>query len=97
MRRIRERVAGLDVHRDTVMAATWVLDRMTGEIVEDQEQFSTMTSGIVRLGRWLLDHGVTTVGMEATGDYWKPVVRHEAPCDRAEVKLLRLQAVAAAC
>ena len=22
--------------------------------------------------------GVTRVGMEATGDYWKPVVRHEA-------------------
>ncbi len=21
----------------------------------------------------MLDHGVTTVGMEATGDYWKPV------------------------
>jgi transposase len=73
MRRIRERVAGLDVHRDTVMAATWVLDRATGEIVEDQEQFSTMTSGIVQLGRWLLDRGVSTVGMEATGDYWKPV------------------------
>lgn len=73
MKRIRDRVAGLDVSRDTVMAATWVLDRSTGEITEDQEQFSTMTSGIVRLGRWLLDHGVTTVGMEATGDYWKPV------------------------
>ncbi len=28
---------------------------------------------MLRLGRWLLDHGVTTVGMEATGDYWKPV------------------------
>jgi transposase len=55
------------------MAASWVLDRETGEIVEDQEQFSTVTSGIVRLGRWLLDHGVSTVGMEATGDYWKPV------------------------
>lgn len=73
MKRIRERVAGLDVHRDTVMAATWVLDRVTGEIVEDQQQFSTMTSGIVELGRWLLDHGVSCVGMEATGDYWKPV------------------------
>jgi len=24
-------------------------------------------------------HGVTLVGMEATGVYWKPVVRHEAP------------------
>ncbi len=73
VKRIRDRVAGLDVHRDTVMAASWVLDRETGEIVEDQEQFSTVTSGIVRLGRWLLDHGVSTVGMEATGDYWKPV------------------------
>jgi transposase len=73
MRRIRERVAGLDVHRDTVTAATWTLDRGTGEIVEDQERFSTTSSGVARLGRWLLDHGVTTVAMEATGDYWKPV------------------------
>jgi transposase len=73
MRRIRERVAGLDVHRDTVTAATWTLDRVTGEIAEDQERFSTMTAGVARLGRWLLDHAVTTVAMEATGDYWKPV------------------------
>jgi transposase len=73
VKRIRERVAGLDVHRDTVTAATWVLDRDSGEIVEDQRRFSTMTSGVVELGRWLLDEGVSTVGMEATGDYWKPV------------------------
>jgi transposase len=73
VKRIRERVAGLDVHRDTVMAATWVLDRDSGEIVEAQEQFSTMTAGVAGLGRWLLDQGVSTVGMEATGDYWKPV------------------------
>jgi transposase len=49
------------------------LDRATGEIVEDQQRFSTVTSGVVGLGRWLLDHGVTSVAMEATGDYWKPV------------------------
>jgi transposase len=73
LERIRDRVAGLDVHRDTVMAATWLLDRQTGEIVREQEQFSTTTAGVARLGRWLLDHGVATVGMEATGDYWKPV------------------------
>ena len=73
MKRIRERVAGLDVHRDTVMAATLVLDRDSGEIVEVHQRFSTMTAGIVQLGRWLLDQGVSTVGMEATGDYWKPV------------------------
>lgn len=73
MKRIRDRVGGLDVHRDTVMAAVWVLDRATGEIAEDQKEFSTTTSGVVQLGRWLLDHGVATVGMEATGDFWKPV------------------------
>lgn len=73
MKRIRDRVAALDVHRDSVMAATWVLDRASGEIVEEQERFSTMTSGVARLGRWLLDRGVSTVGMEATGDFWKPV------------------------
>src|SRR5262245_7486670 len=73
MKRIRDRVAGLDVHRDSVMAATWVLNRLTGEVTEEQERFSTTTSGVARLGRWLLDRGVTTVGMEATGDFWKPV------------------------
>jgi hypothetical protein len=35
------------------------------------------------------------VVMEATSDYWKPPVRHEAPCVRAEVKGLRLRPVAA--
>ena len=73
MKRIRERVAGLDVHRDSVTAATWVLDRTTGEIVEDQARFSTMTAGVQDLGRWLLDQGVSTVAMEASGEYWKPV------------------------
>ena len=73
MRRIHERVGALDVHRDTVMAATRLLDRSTGEIVEQQQQFSTTTAGVVGLGRWLLDQGASTIGMEATGDYWKPV------------------------
>jgi hypothetical protein len=31
---------------------------------------------------WLKAHGVTQVAMEATGVYWKPVVRHEALFDR---------------
>ena len=28
---------------------------------------------MAELGRWLMDHGVGTVAMEATGVYWKPV------------------------
>jgi hypothetical protein len=33
--------------------------------------------------------------MEATGQYWRPFVRHEVPRVRAEVKGLRLRPVAA--
>lgn len=72
MKRIRDRVAGLDVHRDSVTACARVVDH-AGEIVEELERFSTTTAGVAELGAWLLDHGVTTVAMEATGVYWKPV------------------------
>ena len=73
MERIRDRVAGLDVHRDSVVACARVINVGTGEIVDDLERFSTTTAGVAKLGLWLLDHGVTTVAMEATGIYWKPV------------------------
>ena len=73
MERIRDRVAGLDVHRDSVVACARVIDVRTGEIVDDLERFSTTTAGVAKLGLWLLDHGVTTVAMEATGIYWRPV------------------------
>lgn len=71
MRKIRDRVAGLDVHRDTVVACASVVE--FGEVVEDKERFSTTVAGLADLAVWLLAHGVTTVGMEATGVYWKPV------------------------
>ena len=35
--------------------------------------FSAAASGLAELARWLADSGVTTVAMEATGVYWKPV------------------------
>ena len=35
--------------------------------------------------------------MEATGVYWKPVVRHEAPFDLVGMRGPHLRAVAAAC
>lgn len=71
MKRIRDRVAGLDVHRDQVTACVRVVE--FGEVVEDKERFATTASGLAGLGRWLAGHGVTTVAMEATGVYWKPV------------------------
>ena len=38
--------------------------------------------GLLALRDWLEALGVTQVVMEATGVYWKPVVRHEALFDR---------------
>jgi transposase len=71
MRRIRDRVGGLDVHRDSVTACARLV--VHGEVVEELERFPTTVAGVAKLGMWLLDRGVTTVAMEATGVYWKPV------------------------
>ena len=36
-------------------------------------EFSTFTEDLLALRDWLVAHGVTRVGMEANGVYWKPV------------------------
>lgn len=69
---IVERCAGLDVHKDVVMACVRVPDK-GGRRREETREFSATTRGIVSLADWLGSFGVTLVGMEATGVYWKPV------------------------
>jgi transposase len=67
-----ERCAGLDVHKASVTATV----RVAGEQGARQTQtrtFRTTTAGLVLLGDWLASFGVTVVGMESTGVYWKPV------------------------
>lgn len=71
MERQRDRVAGLDVHRDTVVAC--VLAVVGNEAKIDKQRFSTTAKGIRGLIGWLADHEVERVVMEATGVYWKPV------------------------
>jgi transposase len=71
MRRIRDRVAGLDVHRDSVVACAQLL--AAGEAVMEKERFATTRAGVAALADWLAERAVTTVAMEATGVYWKPV------------------------
>ena len=67
-----ERCAFLDVHRDTVMACARTPDGAGGRR-EEVAQFGTTTSQLEALSAWLVERGVTLVGMEATGVYWKPV------------------------
>ncbi len=68
-----DRVAGLDVHRDSV-AACVRLPGPRGGVVADKERFTTTTAGLGRLAGWLAERRVTLVAIEATGVYWKVVV-----------------------
>jgi transposase len=72
VKRIRDKVAGLDVHRDNVVACTRIVEPDRSVSVA-KASFSTMANGLAELAAWLRDAGVETVGMEATGVYWKPV------------------------
>ena len=64
------RCAGLDVHKDTVVACVRCVS-----VPEHREvrTFGTTTRALIELGDWLASHGVTHVAMEATGVYWKPI------------------------
>ena len=94
MQVIVERCAFLDVHRDTVMACARTPDGVGGRL-EEVVEFRTTTSQLLLLADWLVERQVSLVGMEATGVYWKPVVRHEALFDREGMKGPLLGAVAA--
>ncbi len=72
MQVVVERCAFLDVHRDTVMACARTPDGDGGRR-EEVAEFRTTTSQLLKLSDWLVERGVTLVGMEATGVYWKPV------------------------
>jgi transposase len=64
------RCAGLDVHKDSVVARI----RCVSEPLHDEVRtFATNTSALMQLNEWLSTYGVTHVAMEATGVYWKPV------------------------
>lgn len=72
METFSERVAGLDVHRDTVVACVRV-PGPGGRRESHLHEFSTTTAGLLALRDWLVAHRVSLCAMEATGAYWKPV------------------------
>lgn len=72
MEQVVEVCAGLDVHRDTVVA-TVRRPRPSGGRLSKTLTFRTTTKELVALGDWLVTEAVSLVGMESTGVYWKPV------------------------
>jgi transposase len=70
-----ERCAGLDVHRDSVVATVRVpgTGKSRRRRAQHTHTFGTTIAQLEQLGDWLEGFGITLVGMEATGVYWKPV------------------------
>jgi transposase len=68
---IHERVAGLDVHKDTVVACARLASG--SKATRECRTFETTTEGLVALLDWLISCGCSAVAMEATGVYWMPI------------------------
>lgn len=68
---IHPRCAGLDVHKQTVVACARIAG--SSPLMQEVRTFATTTSGLLELADWLESLGVEHVAMEATGVYWKPV------------------------
>jgi transposase len=63
--------AGLDVHKETVVAC--VRHIALGQVSSAVRTFATTTEQLLALSDWLHAEGVKHVAMEATGVYWRPV------------------------
>ena len=68
---IHERVAGLDVHKKSVVACIRL--QQGSKVKRECRSFGTTTAGLEELLAWLTEAGCTHVAMEATGVYWQPV------------------------
>ena len=71
MELLHPRCAGLDVHKDSVVACIRI--QHGPQAVHQVETFGTTTKSLLQLSDWLSEQQVTHVAMEATGIYWKPV------------------------
>src|ERR1700730_16503298 len=63
--------AGLDIHKETVVAC--VRHLRNGKVMTGIKTFKTTTEELIALSDWLTTEGCTHIVMEATGVYWKPV------------------------
>ena len=70
---IHECVAGLDVHKDSVVAC---IRTHSGKSAKREHRiFGTTTAELLALRDWLTAAGCQVVAMEATGVYWMPIYK----------------------
>jgi transposase len=69
---VASRCAGLDVHKESVVACR-LIRGPHGQQVRSVRTFGTMHADLAALADWLAEAGVEQVAMESTGVYWRPV------------------------
>lgn len=69
---VYERCAGLDVHKQTVVACV-LTSTARGKTSQEVATFGTMTRDLEALAAWLAERQVEQVALESTGVYWWPV------------------------
>ena len=66
------RCAGLDVHKQSVVACV-LTNAAQGQAAQQVRTFGTMTRELETLATWLREQQVEQVALESTGVYWWPV------------------------
>ena len=92
---VHSRCAGMDVSKRDAKVCVGVAGTGRRKTVEIVQTWASTTNAVLALREHLIAEQVSLVVMEATGDYWKPFVRHEALWNRVEVRRLRRWPVAA--
>jgi len=72
MQALIERCCGLDVHQETVVACL-LIGTAGARASKEVRTFRAVRRELEALRDWLKAAGVTHVGMESTGVYWRPV------------------------
>lgn len=68
LEQVVSRGCGLDVHKEVIVAT------ISGQGIKTATRtFKTTTRSLTELKDWLLSEEITSVAMESTGVYWKPV------------------------
>lgn len=70
---VRFTCAGLDVHKDLIVATIGITDKKTCVTEYHQRNFKTLNYDLHNLLNWLVSYNCFEVCMESTGKYWIPV------------------------
>lgn len=65
--------AGLDVHKNLIVATIGITDKKTNITDYIEESFKTYNYDLKRLLNWHVEHNCYDVCMKSTGKYWIPI------------------------